>query len=421
MSQRHYEIGSHESFPTLQPHSEAKHEVLRAYLQHYFDTLTLNPRRDTLRLTLVDGFAGYGHYNNHISKMVSGSPFIMLEEAVSAETRLNCARDKKIAVDISFVFVEKKKDVFLFLKTALESSCYKALIDTKKIYLLNSSFQKAAPQIIQHILNKTPKSGRSVFLLDQYGYAQVDTHLVKTILHTLPSSEVILTFNVDSFLNFVNDDNKAKILGNIGLQSIPAMLQNRSIENIKQNEADWRLFIQSALYPNLVSACGAKFYTLFFIRSEKGHGNYWLLHLSNHPTARDVMAQVHWDHSNYFIHYGEPGLNTFQVPVYSTRKANRLFGFDREAKEDSKDMMLDQIPEIIRNIDRSVTFADLYASTCNTTPAVAAMYKEALSLLASENYLEIRSKDGSIRKSSRSISSKDTISIPNQRRFVFLR
>jgi three-Cys-motif partner protein len=48
--------------PPLDDHSAAKHAVLRQYAATYVEVLTANPRREVLKLTIVDGFAGGGQY-----------------------------------------------------------------------------------------------------------------------------------------------------------------------------------------------------------------------------------------------------------------------------------------------------------------------------------------------------------------------
>ncbi len=46
----------------INPHSIAKHEVLRDYLIRYVKVFARNPRYNQLRILLVDGFAGGGIY-----------------------------------------------------------------------------------------------------------------------------------------------------------------------------------------------------------------------------------------------------------------------------------------------------------------------------------------------------------------------
>jgi three-Cys-motif partner protein len=50
--------------PIIHQHSLAKHEILRAYLTAYIQTLISSPFQDRFRLTLVDGFAGGGIYRH---------------------------------------------------------------------------------------------------------------------------------------------------------------------------------------------------------------------------------------------------------------------------------------------------------------------------------------------------------------------
>lgn len=56
MTRRHYNWRNGPA--DIEQHSIAKHNVLRAYLARYFETLAGYPHHDTFRLTLVDGFAG---------------------------------------------------------------------------------------------------------------------------------------------------------------------------------------------------------------------------------------------------------------------------------------------------------------------------------------------------------------------------
>jgi hypothetical protein len=58
--------------PPLDPHSAAKHELVRSYVSRYVDILTSDPRHDVLNVTLVDGFAGGEEYS-YLGGTVAGS------------------------------------------------------------------------------------------------------------------------------------------------------------------------------------------------------------------------------------------------------------------------------------------------------------------------------------------------------------
>ncbi len=272
------------------------------------------------------------------------------------------------------------------------------------IQLRHARFQDEADSIIEFIKKKNPRNGRSIFMLDQYGYKEAPTQLIKHIFANLPNAEVILTFAVDSFLNYAADSKLTQsLLSSIG---VPDILQGRSFEEIKSSEKHWRLFIQSTLYRALVDRCGAKYYTPFFIRNKKGHGDYWLIHLSQHYKARDVMTEVHWQYNNNFIHYGGPGLNMFQIigydPVFDAAYLGQSalgFEFDDVARKSSVSTLVEQIPRLIYSNDEGLSFGMLFATTCNGSPASAKIYRESIGKLLEEKLVEIVSEDGVKRRS----------------------
>lgn len=274
--------------PTGQQHTFAKHDVLRAYLHAYVQTLASLPQQEVLKLTLVDGFAGGGIYKHERTGDIRlGSPFVFLEAIRDAGVAINVGRRKPLKLEADYFFIEADHDAFTVLKTTLNEQGYANRIGAD-IRLLNARFQDEAAAIQSFIGSKSPRSGRSIFLLDQCGYAEVPGPLIRKILTELPSAEVILTFAVDALINFAGERTDAT-LHSLG---VPGVLRGRSIDEIKASERDYRLYIQTCMYQDLVQACGAAFYTVFFIRT-RGHGDFWLLHLSQHERARDVMTTVH--------------------------------------------------------------------------------------------------------------------------------
>jgi hypothetical protein len=108
MTHRPYEWEPGSELPIIQQHSVAKHEILRAYLSAYIQTLVSNPNREEFRLVLVDGFAGGGIYRHADTGLeMLGSPLIMLEAAQEAEAIINLNRRKPVKLDIEYFFVEK--------------------------------------------------------------------------------------------------------------------------------------------------------------------------------------------------------------------------------------------------------------------------------------------------------------------------
>lgn len=423
-NQGHYDWDPFGPPPIIKQHSLAKHEILRAYLVAYIQTLLSSmQRRDVFKLTLVDGFSGGGIYRHaDTSDIIIGSPLIMLEAVKEAEASVNLRRKNPVKFLVDYFFIEKSQGAVETLDRELRIRGYAQQID-HSIFVRKSEFQHEADEIKNFIHRKSPRGARAIFLLDQYGFSQVPTSLIKNIFEGLPGAEVILTFAVDAFLTYASDDilteTKLKKLG------IPGVLRGRTIEQIKQNEKDWRLFIQSCMYQDLVAACGARHFTPFFIRSAQGHGDYWLIHLSQRPRARDVMTKIHWEACNHFIHYGGAGLEMFQMPGYIpkwdggytssvTGQMSLGFEFGEQERLASVQTIANQLPDIVYSRPHGVTFGALFEETCNETPAHTDIYREAAGISLREKDIEIIGEDGACRRSANRIHDTDRILRPSQ-------
>jgi len=406
----------------LQQHSVAKLEVLREYLIAYFQTLASAPGQEEIRLTLVDGFAGGGVFRHAVTQeRILGSPLVFLRASEAAQAIINAQRRKPLRFVISYIFVEKDRKAVASLRITLEAEGYSARVG-HDIQIVHSTFEKQSQAIIAAIKERSPRRGRALISLDQYGYKEVPAALIRTMLEQLPRTEILLTFAVDAFINFASDNLAThRTLDQLGM---PDVLKGRSLADIKANESHYRLFIQSCLYHGLVEACGARYYTLFFIKTA-GHGDYWLVHLSQHPRARDVMTKVHWAKNNHFIHYGGPGLDMFRVLGYTadhdehfTGQGALAFGFDEPANEASITLLTEQLVRLVHERE-SIRFGELYATTCNTTPADSSRYRHALERLITHKEITIEGNAGARRRKASTITDDDVIQMASQKTFKF--
>lgn len=408
---KHYDWGSAE----LEPHSLKKHDVLVEYLLRYFDQRTLNARgREVFRITLVDGFCGGGLYRlKGSNEEVFGSPLRMLDAVKEAQFRVNRGRTKPIELQVQYVFVDKDPKAISYLKGVLLDRGYGEFLG-KSIHLIANDFGLASDQVLHHVRAHTPKASTAIFFLDQYGYSDVPAPVIKKIL-THSNSEVVLTFHVSSFAKYTNDDFAAKIGEKLKID-IQKQLGNQSIEEIKCNDANWRRFIQGALYQALVADCGAKFFTPFFIKKEgNGHGEYWLLHLSQHHRAQDVMKQVHWQNQNHFVHYGGAGLNMLAPHTMGfMQEFAGGFQFDNQASEETTAALREDLIRVVHERKNPITFGELFASTSNTSPGTSAMYKEVFCDLVAHKEIIIASEKGYFVRQAKYMSDTDIIKINDQ-------
>jgi len=395
----------------LDSHSLTKHEVLVGYLIRYFEQRTLKSRgMERFRLTLVDGFCGGGLYKiRGSSEMALGSPLRMLKAVEEAEFTLNLDRPKRLELDVQYIFIDKDRHAITHLEKVLRAEGYGPQLGNR-IHLVCDEFGNAAPSVMASVSRHTPRAHRALFFLDQYGYREVPAPLIREIFTSLPNSEVVLTFHVSSFATYTNDEFTEHVSKALAID-IHAELGGQSIEEIKENEADWRRLIQGALYQALVSKCGARFFTPFFIRGQgSGHGEYWLVHLSQHHRAQDVMKQVHWKLQNHSVHYGGAGLDMLAPQTMGFRQEfDGGFQFDDVAEEATTSALVRQLALNIAARPGPVHIGELFSSTCNTSPATAGMYNQVLATLVAEKEIVITAEDGRPRRHARYMADGDLI------------
>ncbi len=323
--------------PPIEGHTKAKLHVLRRYLRAYFDRLNKSPHPDHFKLVLVDGFCGGGTFIDETG-VVSGSPLIMLEEAQAAKTRLNEGRTKHLYVDCKFYFVDKKQAHIDHLRRVLSERGHD--VDDETMEIRQGAFKDTLGNILEEIQGRQPKAGRSIFLLDQTGFAQIELKLVATILKTLPRAEVILTFATDALVNHLPATPEL-------LKAVrPVDLSTSQIMELVQARGDraGRAVVQRTLRPHILGRTGATYDTPFFIRPSRSRRSLWFLHLSKHPAARDAMVLQHWAIHNTFEHDGSGGFDMMGWDAFKESPNLNLFSFKKHDECVMRTELLESMP-----------------------------------------------------------------------------
>ncbi|WP_247664436.1 three-Cys-motif partner protein TcmP [Ralstonia pseudosolanacearum] len=188
-----------------------KHALLRNYLVDYFLTLVPLPHQDKIQLTIVDGFCGGGLYLNEDGQEVPGSPLVILEAIREAETLLNVRQERRkpILIDVELICIDAKKSSLHYLGRLLEERGYGAALANGKVCLVEGEFVDHCGAAIQRCHDRSRRSGRALFVLDQYGYSDVPMHCLRDIFAKLKRAEVILTFYIDALIKYLNERNLA--------------------------------------------------------------------------------------------------------------------------------------------------------------------------------------------------------------------
>ena len=310
--------------PQIEPHSKAKLSVLRGYLKAYFDRLggTVH-RRDEFKLDLIDGFCGGGVYRDG-EKLLAGSPLIMLEESRDAKKRLVEGRTKPLAFNFKHYFIDSEQAHADYLNKELMDRCH---LPSEDISIHVGEFEQLAPTIIESIKRRQPRAGRSIFLLDQCGYSNASLHLIGRILSELPAAEVILTIAVDALFNFMTTTPRF-------LRAVaPLSLREEQMKAwVEQRGDSGRAVVQRAFRRHVRAVTGAGFDTPFFIKPAKSRRALWFVHLSRHPTARNVMVERHWAEQGTFEHYGPAGLHMMGLDALNDQPDLFRFAGDDETR-----------------------------------------------------------------------------------------
>ncbi|MDE0052978.1 MAG: three-Cys-motif partner protein TcmP [Gammaproteobacteria bacterium] len=395
--------------PQIEPHSKAKLTVLRSYLRAYFDRLNVNPQREEFKLDLVDGFAGGGVFTDG-NATLSGTPIIMLEETAAARERLNEGRVKPLNIDCKFYFVDKERAHTDHLRMALREREYR--VDGDSIVVQTGLFEDEVERILQSIRQRQPRAGRAIFLLDQTGFSQVELALVSRIFSELPASEVILTFAADALINHLAETPQ------IAKAVAPLQLTTSQIRKyIEDRDGDaGRALVQRALRDHTRITTGAAYDTPFFIRPHHSRRALWFLHLSRHPTARDVMIQRHWDVQNTFEHYGRGDFGMLGWDALRDSGSLPLFQFRELDAMELHNQLLDSLPRELFALasDQPVTMDAVRHALANRTAARFSDLDQVILQLFREKEFEILNPEGNVRSRALTrLRSTDRIALPS--------
>ena len=423
MSNKEYEWSSLSDPPVIQLHSLNKHEMLEQYLRRYLKKL-YSRARGYLRFSIVDGFAGGGIYRRPDNgKTHFGSPVLIMRLVKDAQKELEDHYQKKVELRPRFYFVEKKEQNLNVLQQVFSAYGLNPSVDNRG-GLMQGEFTQRASTIINDIKSEG-RIHKAVFILDQYGYTDVPMITLQEIFHSLPDAEVMLTFAVDWLIDYLSKkpDELKKCqtrLEQLGLNVDPGELVDM------KNGGQARFLIQDILGHELKEKCGAKYFTRYFIQTDnkagdRSHRSIWLVHMSQHPVARDEMVKVHWGLANQIsTHAGFQGIDDRGLDSlgYTTKNDLRLgqlnmnFSFDQNAKASSIATLCQQLPNIIW-ARGPITLSQLLELLVNHMPASSDMVRQALHTLLTNRDIEIRSTNGVKRRKGNAVNMDDLI-VPRQ-------
>jgi three-Cys-motif partner protein len=248
---------------TAEPHTLAKHAILRGYLEAWFPILA----RWHGRLLYFDGFAGPGRY----SKGEEGSPVIALSVAATHRAQLSS--------ELEFIFVEKRLDRAQHLRDYEIPAL--GLPPHFKVDVRDGEF---APNLKAE-LDKRDEDGThadaTFAFVDPFGISGLPFSLIERLL-SRPRCEVLVTFMTVTVRRFVDElrEHVNDLIGNpraadiIHASAEPVVEARRLYEESLRRRAKYVRFFQ------LRDASGQPIYDLFFA--------------TNHELGHEKMKEAMW-------------------------------------------------------------------------------------------------------------------------------
>lgn len=404
--------------PLLDRHSRTKHDIVEDYVRRYVLKLMAPANIPELRLTLIDGFCGGGCYQTEEGGLTDGSPLLMMRAVHEARLYLNQTRRIPRKIDVEYIFIDHLPDTTDYLKYWINAKREESAIehiDYKQTKVLTNNFFTELPSIINRIQQR--KYGEhAIFVLDQYCYKDIPLPEIANILRSLKGAEVIMTFNIDNLTTYLADRaSNRKPLENIGLDNYVPWSQLKELK--ATNRQGWRKVLQRHLARGIKTESGAEFMTLFFV---KPHGTntwgYWLIHLTNHYRAHEVMKTLHWEHATDFGHELEPGIFEFTYNANNDIEytGQKTFEFGEKSRNACIDGVREYFGRKIYSLERPISVGELFKGCVSNSTASESHLLEATRQLHASKDVVLVSKDGTvIRRASKKYRLDDMIE-PNK-------
>jgi three-Cys-motif partner protein len=331
----------------IEPHTLAKHEILRRYLGAWFPILSTYNQR----VVYIDGFCGPGRYKGG----EVGSPIIALDEAMKHSERL---RNNKL----TFLFMDERGDRIAHLKSELGLV---SLPGNCTVRVITGNFEDEFRSLLDTIENKGLQIAPTFAFIDPFGFKGLPFELVHKLLKK-PKTEVFVNVMIDSINRFLDGpDKKTK-------QHIVDLFGTSEALEVAKDKVD-RIVALRLLYQRQLSKC-AKFVRYFEMRNAQNRTTYYLFFATNHPLGHLKMKEAFW-------------------------KVDPSSGFRFSDATDPDQLVLfeiDESPKLAKELhhhfmNRKLLVAHVQKFVENETPFIATHMRNALRLLEEQKKVSVDS------------------------------
>ena len=262
----------------IEPHTQAKHDLLRFYLNAWFPILSSGSNQHVI---FLDGFAGPGVYAGG----EPGSPIIALETLVSHSHFSRMSQTK-----FTFILVEKDHNYFKSLKDELAGFWRELGGKPTNVFVhsINNEFRSVAEQIA---MTSEGQQAPTLAFIDPFGWSGVPMTTIRDLLSSR-QCEVLFNFMYDSVNRFVTDETLGvahhfeELFGTSGAEHRHASTQSTEARKI---------FLRDLYVNQLREVGGFRFVKSFeVINRNRGRTAYFLVFGTRSPRGFDRMKGAMW-------------------------------------------------------------------------------------------------------------------------------
>jgi three-Cys-motif partner protein len=250
----------------IEPHTIAKHQILRKYLDAWFPILATSNNK----MMYIDGFSGPGRYTGS----EPGSPIIALESARTHRANLTG--------HLLFLFVEERTDRADYLDNEISKLDLPSHFEVK---VERGTFANKVGSALDTSERDGGQHIPTFALIDPFGFSGIPYSLIKRLL-SRDNSEVLITFMVDAinrWLKHPDENIRAHITDTFGTDEAIAIAQGTA------NRAE---ALKNLYHRQLNKA--AKFVRYFELGDRDGRVVYYLFFASNNALGHLKMKEAMW-------------------------------------------------------------------------------------------------------------------------------
>ena len=254
----------------LEPHTRAKHEILRRYLQAWTPILI---RGGFPEILYIDGFAGPGRY----SKGEDGSPIIALRSALDQPI--------EITATVKFLFVELKTDRADVLQQIVDD------FDLPTNFHVSVARGETFDAACTKLLASYKRQGRALpptfAFIDPFGWSGTPFRIVEEIMANR-SCEVLVTFMYEEINRFIGHPDQEQ-----NFDTFFGTTDWRAGINLVDPSARNR-FLHDLYARQLHDAAGAHYVRSFQMRNDSDVTDYFLFYGTKNLLGLAKMKEAMW-------------------------------------------------------------------------------------------------------------------------------